>query len=145
MLWTRSLGIDTSEGVVYAKIGSQVTSQRGSSMDDSQVGRAESLSSNKGARVQDPVFPFNHRLGNSSPPKPKYKKKPPLEPVDLERMYVRPQPDVFTRDWNDGYNDGFDSADFQVRNLNYADGYRWGCVALREHTRKMSQSGSSNA
>jgi len=100
--------------------------------------------------MSDLMQPFNERnkeikkrVRAAANKRPKIVPEKP--PTDLENMYRRPEPNPFTRDWEDGFNDGWDKSPFEVRNMNYADGYRWGQVAFVEDKQLMDSVGSSNA
>ena len=100
------------------------------------------------------VTPFNE---NVAPPKnlpPSFgpelrtrrasKPKPPPGPVDME-MYARPQPDMRSDDYKDGYNAGYDDEPFIVKNMNWTSGYRDGKIDAVEDKASMDRTGSSNA
>lgn len=94
--------------------------------------------------MSDLMQPYNERNKKMKELTRRPKKKDDV-PVDMEHMYQRPQPDVFSKDWNDGYNDGWDNRPFEVRNMNYADGYRTGEIAVVEDKKDLDRMGSSNA
>ena len=61
-------------------------------------------------------------------------------------MYKRPEPNPFTPEWGQGYDDGFDGASYNPlaaggNPQNYRDGYEAGEVDVKE----MERLGSSNA
>lgn len=72
--------------------------------------------------------------------KPKYPKS---EPVDLERMYRRPEPNPFTADWIEGYDAAVAGEEPAKKlSLNYMDGFRCGIEASQAEL--MDKTGSSN-
>lgn len=92
------------------------------------------------------VTPFNarHHGAKKAPKKRSEHEQAPVKRVDME-MYTRPQPDIFSQDWEDGYKAGQDNETFEVRNLNYAQGYAAGVADAAEEKAEMDRTGSSNA
>jgi hypothetical protein len=107
---------------------------------------SEEVIGNSNTMVPGLVSEFNHRSNGPkrATPTRRFKKADPKPPVDLDKMYQRPQPDVFTREWNDGYNAGFDGDPFKLVNMDWTDGFRTGQIAVVEDKIEMDRNGSSN-
>ena len=70
------------------------------------------------------------------------KEKP---PVDMERMYARPQPDPFTPQYEDGYSAGYDGESETKPGANWWAGYYDGQADRELHKQEMDRAGSSNS
>lgn len=89
--------------------------------------------------------PLVHHNASTAPKNPnRGKQKPPPGPVDME-MYVRPQPDMRTDSYKDGYSAGWGGEPFQVKDMNYLAGFRDGQSDRAEEANLMDRTSSSNA
>lgn len=85
---------------------------------------------------------YNHSRDRNS--RPSVTPAKPNSRLDGE-LYKRPEPNPFTQDWMDGYDDGLIGASYssQIRTKpqNYRDGYNAGEIDREE----LDRTGSSNA